>query len=74
MHYTLISKAMAKELYCHGHSVYITTNKRSFFRLPASYEYGSHASAVELFYRGIPEYEGDVRFYVPYGEVQIYQV
>ena len=74
MHYTLISAAMAKKLYCHGHYVYITTDKRSLFRLPASYEYGSHAPAEELFYRGIPAYEGEVRFYVPYGVVQTYQI
>ena len=63
MHYTLISAAMAKELYCHGRSVYITTDKRSLFRLPASYEYGSHAPAEELFYRSIPDSEGEVRYY-----------
>ncbi len=63
MHYTLISTAMAKDLYCRGRSVYITTDKRSLFRLPASYEYGSHAPAEELFYRSIPDNEGEVRYY-----------
>lgn len=61
--YVKITEAEAKELYCHTEYVYVSTDKREHWRLPASYEYASHAPAEDLFYRSIPEYEGDVEFF-----------
>lgn len=61
--YIEITKEEAKKLYCKSEKVYVTTNTRTHWKLPASGEYGSHAPAEELFYRSIPEYEGDVKFF-----------
>ena len=58
-----ISKEEAKIAYCNHKKVYISTDSRKFWKMPASYEYGSHAPINELFYRGSPEYEGNVRFF-----------
>lgn len=58
-----ITREEAKNMYCKGKNVYISTNNRTHWKLPASYEYGSHAPAEELFYRSIPQYEGKVKFY-----------
>lgn len=49
--------------YCHGQSVYITTDRRKLWRLPASYEFGSHAPASELFFRCVPDNEGEVKYF-----------
>lgn len=46
-----------------GKSVYICTDHRSFWKLPASHEYSSHAPASELFYRSLPFNEGAIRFF-----------
>lgn len=61
--YTEISKEDAKELYCKGNDVYICNDQREYWKLPAGYEYGSHAPITELFERSIPKCEGDVKFY-----------
>lgn len=61
--YTEISKEEAKELYCKGNNIYIRNDERKYWKLPASYEYSSHAPITELFERSIPQYEGDVKFY-----------
>lgn len=61
--YTEISKEDAKELYCKGDDVYICNDNRKYWKLPASYEYSSHAPASELFERSIPQYEGGIKFY-----------
>lgn len=64
-----ITKEEATSLYCKGENIYITTSGgeiwkgRTLWKLPASAEYGSHAPAEELFYRGIPNYEGKVTFF-----------
>lgn len=58
-----ITKKEAKELYCNGKNVYITTINRTHWKIPASYEYGSHAPVEELFNRSVPKYEGKVKFY-----------
>ena len=63
MKYTKISKEEAKELYCKNNDIYICSNKRKYWKLPASYEYSSHAPITELFERSVPKYEGDVKFY-----------
>ena len=62
--YVEISKEEARELYCEGNNnVYICNNKRKYWKLPASYQYSSHAPVTELFERSIPKYEGDTKFY-----------
>ena len=58
-----ITKAEAKKIYCTCGKVYVSNNVRNFWKLPASSEYSSHAPAEELFYRSIPEYEGETRFF-----------
>ena len=58
-----ITKEEAKTVYCNHKKVYVSTDEREFWKLPASGEYGSHAPIEELFYRGIPMYEGNVRFF-----------
>lgn len=58
-----ITKEEAKIAYCKSKRVYVSTDEREFWKLPASGEYGSHAPIEELFYRGIPMYEGNVRFF-----------
>lgn len=63
MKYTKISKEEAKELYYKNNDIYICSNKRKYWKLPASYEYSSHAPITELFERSDPKYEGDVKFY-----------
>jgi len=64
MSFKSITPDVAKQLYCKGYLVYVNTACRTHWRLPASYEYGSHAPAEELFYRSIPQYEGEVKFFV----------
>lgn len=59
-----ITKEQAKEEYIKGTNVYVTTDKRTMWKMPASYQYASHAPASELFYRSLPKYEGTVRFFV----------
>lgn len=61
--YVEITEAEAKELYCKDEKVYICNDKRNYWKLPASYEYSSHAPAGDLFYRSIPKYEGNTKFY-----------
>ena len=61
--YTEITENEAKTLYCSSEKVYVSTNARKYWKLPASYEYGSHAPKEELFYRSIPECEGKVAFF-----------
>lgn len=61
--YIEITESEAKALYCKGEKVYICNDKRNFWKLPASYEYSSNASAEGLFYRSVPRCEGNVRFY-----------
>lgn len=64
MKYVEISQEEAKKIYCNdGEYVYISNDRREYWKMPASYEYSSHAPVDELFYRGIPEYEGTNRFY-----------
>ena len=64
-----ITMEEAKMLYCNGKDVYITTSGtkawkgRTYWKLPASGEYASHAPVENLFHRGIPEYEGEVKFF-----------
>lgn len=64
-----ITREEAKKLYCNGKNVYITTSGtkvwqgRTHWKIPSSSEYGSHAPVEELFNRGIPIYEGEVKFY-----------
>jgi hypothetical protein len=58
-----ITHEEAKKAYCNGYSVYITTDRRKEWRIPASYEYGSHAPAEVLFARSIPTGEGIITFY-----------
>lgn len=61
--YIEITEAEAKEIYCKGGNVYISNINRSYWKIPASYEYGSHAPAEELFYRSCPKWEGENKFY-----------
>lgn len=63
MTYLQITEEEAKKMYCEGHKVYVTTNKRTHWKMPSSYEYCSHAPAEELFNRSIPKYEGGVGFF-----------
>lgn len=62
--YTEITEAEAKEIYCKGLQIYVSTYKRNFVRVPCSGEYGSHAPAEQLFYRSIPKGEGQNRYFV----------
>lgn len=59
-----ITKEKAKELYCKCEKVYVSTSRRSNWKIPESREYSSHAPAEELFNRGIPKYEGEVKFFI----------
>lgn len=54
--YIEITKEEAKERYCYGNCIYICTDdgKYEYWKMPASYDYGSHAPAEQLFYRSIP--------------------
>ena len=61
--YIEITEAEAKEIYCKGGQIYITNNKRTFWRVPCTYEYGSHATSESLFKRSIPEYEGETKYF-----------
>ena len=61
--YIEITKEEAKARYIDGEYVYISNDKRQYWRMPASYEYASHAPVNELFLRGLPENEGENRFY-----------
>ena len=58
-----ISREDAKSKYCKCERVWVTTNAREYWKLPAIYEYGSHAPACELFHRSIPDNEGEVKFF-----------
>lgn len=58
-----ITAQAAFRRYCHSQSVYITTARRKLWRLPASYEFGSHAPASELFFRCVPDNEGEVKYF-----------
>ena len=62
--YTEITEAEAKEIYCKGEQIYITNDKREFWRVPCSVEYGSHESTEQLYYRSIPKREGQNRYFV----------
>ncbi len=61
--YTEITENEAKTLYCSGEKVYISTDAREHWKMPSSWEYGSHAPKEELFYRSIPQYEGKTTFF-----------
>lgn len=61
--YTEITKDEAKIAYCKGDDVYVSTDKRKYWKMPASYDYGSHAPIETLFHRSIPNLEGDVMFF-----------
>ena len=61
--YMEITREEAKEIYCKGNNVYICNDKQKYWKLPASYEYSSHAPISELFERSIPKYEGETKFY-----------
>ena len=63
-YYTEVTKEEANDLYCHGENIYISNDKRTYWKLPASHDYGSHAPASELFCRSIPLYEGETKFFV----------
>lgn len=58
--YKEITKQEAKELY-DREPVFVTTNKRTVWELPTGY--ASHAPSEVLFYRSLPECEGEVRFF-----------
>lgn len=62
--YTEITEIEAKEIYCKGLQIYVSTDKRDFVKNPCSGDYGSHAPAEQLFYRSIPKGEGDNRYYI----------
>lgn len=64
MKYIEISIEKAKENYCKGKKVFVSNDDRSYWKMPSSCEYGSHAPIEDLFYRGIPMYEGDNRFFI----------
>lgn len=61
--YEEITQEEAKILYCNSLSIYVTTEQRDLWKLPPSYEYGSHAPIEDLFYRSVPQNEGQIRFY-----------
>jgi hypothetical protein len=61
--YTEITENEAKTMYIHSEKVFVSTDMRKFWKLPASYEYASHEPKKELFYRSIPECEGKVTFF-----------
>ena len=61
---TEISIEEAKVYYCKGLPVYVSNIQRTFWKLPASWEYSSHAPAEELFNRSIPKFEGENKFYI----------
>lgn len=59
-----ITEAEAKEIYCKGGQIYITNDKREFWRVPCSGEYGSHETTEQLYYRSIPKGEGQNRYFI----------
>lgn len=62
--YKEVTEAEAKESYCNGLQIYVSTDKREFVKVPCSGDYGSHAPAEQLFYRSIPKGEGNNRYFV----------
>ena len=60
--YIEISEEEAKELYCKGDQVYFTSRTKTFWQLPASYEFASLVPAEQLFYRLISSGE-ETKFY-----------
>ena len=58
-----ITEIQAKCTYCACVPVFVTTEKRTYWELPAPYCYTSHAPAEELFYRSLPDYEGEIQFF-----------
>lgn len=63
MDYIKITEEEAKRIYCRGGKVYISNNKRTYWKLPDSYYYFSNEPAEKLFYKSIPKYEGENNFY-----------
>ena len=61
--YTEISQDEAKQLYIKCKKVYVSTNSRKYWQLPPASAYSSHAPASSLFYRSLPEYEGEITYY-----------
>lgn len=59
-----VTRNKAKEFYCGGNRIYISYDDKAFQLIPPSWYYGSHASAEELFYRGIPYGAKNVRFFL----------
>ena len=59
-----VTREKAQELYESGASVYVTNDMRSNWKMPASYEYSSHAPAKELFNRSEPKFEGENRYFI----------
>ena len=62
--YLPIFEDHAMSRYIHGMDVYVSTDIRHFWKLPAPHEYGSHAPASELFYRSLPKCEGKIYYYM----------
>lgn len=63
--YKEITKEEAKERYCRCKEVYLSNRERGYWKMPGMYEYSSHAPAEELFYRSIPNGEGETKFFMP---------
>ena len=62
--YIEITELEAKGIYCGGEQIYITNDKREFFRVPCSGDYGSHAPAEVLYTRSVPTHEGKIKFFI----------
>ena len=64
MKYIEISMEKAKENYCKGKKIFVSNDERSYWKMPSSSEYGSHAPVETLFYQSIPMYEGNNKFFI----------
>lgn len=70
MTYIKITEAEAKENYCKGEQIYTSENGADFYRVPLSYEYGSHAPVEVLYNRSIRKTD-KTKFYIGKKEIRM---
>ena len=70
--YIEITETEAKEIYCSGNQIYVTTDQKELFKVPCSGDYGSHAPAEVLYYRSVPKNEGNVKFFIEEKELGLW--
>ena len=55
--YLEVNSRVAENEYCRGRGIYICTDKRQYWKIPANYEIGGHELARVFFDRGLPRGE-----------------